>query len=376
MTSTHFFFSYFPQYHSDPINDLAWGDGFTDWDLIRALPESQRVAFTPSRGYYDPSAPDYLSTLCTQLDALPLPHVGLMVYHYNFDGISALSGFEKQLLAQPDKAPPFFLCWANETWSKRWVGQPGEVLIEQQHMADSDLVQAHARYLTQFFELPHYHRVRGRPLFMVYDAQASATLSRVLTMYREAFAALGHDPLIGACIGYPQSAAQLRPYDFGCEFQPRFFFNSRSSSILAKSAAQLKTRFPKLFEWIGGQRDRLRRLEGRRSFFYADYLAAIENGNIERALRATVGTLPLMRSTFLGWDNSPRYRDRSTRVDHDGVGSELLAALRTLRSDDGLPLLINSWNEWSEGAALEPGLVEHPLRADFFQALPVRQFID
>lgn len=369
MSATRYFFSYFPQFHPDPINNRAWGHGFTDWDLIRALPEPVRDAFTPTIGYYDPSAPGYTSKLCTQLEDLPLPNAGLMVYHYHFDGVSALSGFERQLLAQPDHAPPFFLCWANETWTKRWVGQPREVLIEQRHNAQPELVQAHARYLARFFELPHYHRVGGRPLFMLYNAQASVNLPRVLNMYREEFAALGHQPLIGACIGYPQPPEQLRPYDFGCEFEPRFFFNSRSPSVLAQNAARLKMHFPKLFEWLGVQRELLRHRDESHCFAYADYLGALADGRIERALRASTGSLPLMRSTFLCWNNIPRYRKRSTRVSHDGVRLDSLEALRSLNSNDGLPILVNSWNEWSEGAALEPGRQPHLLRNDFLNLL-------
>lgn len=373
MTAAHHFFSYFPQFHPDPINDWAWGEGFTDWDLIRALPESQRDAFTPNRGYYDPSTPEYLSTLCEQLEALPLPNAGLMVYHYHFDGISALSGFEKQLLEQPDRGPPFFLCWANETWTKRWVGKPGEVLVEQRHQAKIELIHEHARYLARFFELPHYHRVGGRPLFMIYNAQASVTLPRVLEMYREAFFALGHKPLIGACIAYPHPSEQLKPYDFGCEFEPRFFFNSKSSSVLAQLAARFKMNFPKLFEWLGSQRDRARHRVGSRRFAYSDYLAAVEDGTIEKALRKSTGSLPLMRSTFFSWDNLPRYGARSTSVAYNNVNADLFSVLRSLRSDQGLPLLINSWNEWSEGAALEPGLQSHPLRNEFLRALLILQ---
>lgn len=369
MNTAKYFFSYFPQFHSDPINDRAWGKGFTDWDLIRALPESHRSAFMPSRGYYDPSAPEYLSSLDAQLADLPLPNAGLMVYHYHFDGVSALSGFERQLLAQPDQGPPFFLCWANETWTKRWVGKPGEVLVEQQHQVSIELVQEHARYLVRFFELPNYHRVGGKPLFIVYNAQASVTLPRVLLMYRQAFATLGHEPLIGACIAYPHPPEQLQPYDFGCEFEPRFFFNSKSSSALAQSAARLKMNFPKLFEWLGSQRDRIRHRVGSRRFAYSDYLAALADGTIEKALRTSTGSLPLMRSTFLSWDNLPRYGVRSTSVVHDNVDSDSLSVLGSLRSDYDLPLLINSWNEWSEGAALEQGVQAHPLRDEFFSAL-------
>ena len=369
MTASHHFFSYFPQFHPDPINDRAWGEGFTDWDLIRALSAADREKFTPSRGYYNPSAPEYLSSLCAQLDDLPLPNAGLMVYHYHFDGVSALSGFERQLLAQPEQGPPFFLCWANETWTKRWVGKPGEVLVEQQHQVKLELVQEHARYLVRFFELPHYHRVGGRPLFIIYNAQASMTLPRVMAMYREAFTVLGHEPLIGACIAYPHPPEQLKPYDFGCEFEPRFFFNSQSPSALAQLGARLKMNFPALFEWLGSQRDRLRQRTGKRVFAYGDYLATLSDGSLEQALRASTGLLPLMRSTFLSWDNLPRYGSRSTSVDHDGIHADALTALGSVQSDKGLPLLINSWNEWSEGAAIERGQQVQPLREDFLRAL-------
>ena len=368
MSSAHFF-SYFPQFHADPINDAAWGKGFTDWDLIRALPPEQRDSFTPQRGYYDPSHPDYLRSLQEDLRALPLTNAGLMVYHYHFDGVSAIAGFEKQLLAQPDVAVPFFLCWANETWTKRWVGLPGEVLIEQTHKEDAALVEKHAAYLAQFFDLPHYHRVNGRPLFMIYNAQASATLPRVLDMYRAAFAALGHEPLIGACIAYPQPASQLRCYDFGCEFQPRFFFNLDSTSAVSRLAVPLKMHFPKLFEWLGAKRNSIKSSGGRRHFAFATYLAALADGRLEAALRACTGAMPLMRATFLSWDNVPRYRANSTEVGHENVSAAALAPLATIKSDAGLPVLINSWNEWSEGAAIEAGVRNHPLRDAFLGQL-------
>jgi Glycosyltransferase WbsX len=372
MSAQQYFFSYFPQFHPDPINDKAWGEGFTDWDLIRSLPDGVREDFTPERGYYNPTEPEYLNSLCAQLNKLPFENAGLMVYHYHFDGVSALSGFEQQLLAQPQSTPPFFLCWANETWSKRWVGQSREILIEQKHSLDAALIRAHARYLIRFFELPHYHRVDGRPVFMIYNAQASVNLPRALKIYREEFALMGHEPLLGVCIGYPQPPDQLAPYDFGCEFEPRFFFNSFSSSLIAQNAARLKTRFPKVFEWLGAQRDRFRRGGKGQQFEFQDYLDALKTGRIEKALRMSTGLKPLMRSTFLSWDNSPRYRKMSTKVGHRNVSPESLEALGRITSDKDLPVLINSWNEWSEGAALEAGVRPSRLHPDFLKALASR----
>jgi Glycosyltransferase WbsX len=372
MSTQQYFFSYFPQFHPDPINDKAWGKGFTDWDLIRALPKDVREDFMPKRGYYDPSGPEYLNSLCHQLGELPFANAGLMVYHYHFDGVSALSGFEKQLLSQPENTPPFFLCWANETWSKRWVGQSREILIEQKHSLDIELIKNHARYLVRFFELPHYHRVDGRPVFMIYNAQASVNLPQALKIYREEFAAIGYEPFIGVCIGYPQPKEQLEPYDFGCEFEPRFFFNSFSSSLLVQNAARLKTHFPKVFEWLGAQRDRFRRGVEGQQFEFIDYLSALRTGRIEKALRMSTGSKPLMRSIFFSWDNSPRYRKMSTKVNHREVSSASLEILNQVTSDNRLPVLINSWNEWSEGAALEAGLRPSHLHSSFLETLARR----
>jgi hypothetical protein len=54
-----------------------------------------------------------------------------------------------------------------------------------------------------------------------------------------------------------------------------------------------------------------------------------------------------------GWNNAPRYGKRFTRLEdlppEDYHGMLLAAAGR-----EGLPPLINAWNEWSEGAAIEP----------------------
>lgn len=362
------YFSFFPQFTPDPLNDVAWGLGFTDWDLIRKLPELSRDRFTPAKGMYDPTDSSYLAKLKEELKDISAG-AGIVLYHYFFDGKHALSGFERQLLQQHSEIP-FFICWANETWSKRWVGRPNDIIIAQKHIPDKVIIRKHAEYLARLFGLPGYRLHNGRPLILIYNPHASKTLQQSLEVYREAFNGLGLNPFIGCCLSYPQPRSQIEPYDFACEFEPRFFFNMGRQPYLGKVGSILKPRYPKFFEFLGGIYDNFRKKAGHNFFRYSDYVRMLESGSLERQLRNCVGGLPLMRSTFLSWDNTPRYEDRSTRVIHaDSQVHEAIKLIGNICSDANLPLFVNSWNEWTEGAALETGKINHDWRINFLNML-------
>jgi hypothetical protein len=367
MASPRYFFSFFPQFTPDPLNDAAWGPGFTDWDLIRAMPDGSVASFRPAGAMYDTADPGYLATLAAGLKSLGDAPAGLMVYHYFFDGRHVLDGFERNLIAAVD-TPPFFLCWANETWSKRWIGKAGDIIIEQRHIADPAIIAGHVARLLQLFAKPAYLHIDSRPVLMIYNPLASPTLSASIDLYRQAFASAGVDPLIGTCLPHDVDRASVIAFDFLCEFQPRFFFTLAANSALVRLTARAKTLAPRLVERIGELRDRYRAITGGRRYSYRDYLAGLADTRIEQRLRSICGDKPLMRSTFLSWDNQPRYRDRNTAVVHDGVGAEDLVLISAIRSDAGFPILVNSWNEWSEGAALEPAAEPHRLRKAFLRA--------
>ena len=58
------------------------------------------------------------------------------------------------------------LFWANETWSRRWLGEEQEVLIRQEYSAEDD--ERHADYLVRAFSDPRYIRVDNKPVFIIY----------------------------------------------------------------------------------------------------------------------------------------------------------------------------------------------------------------
>lgn len=350
------YFSFFPQFCSDPLNDAAWGSGFTDWDLIRELPSTRRSRFTPARGYYDPTNPDYVKSLAQAIQRLGRIGDGLMLYHYFFDGHQALPGFEEALLRH---APgfPFFVCWANESWTKRWQGRPNEFIVRQEHRLDKEIIKRHVRHLARLFELVDYLRIDNRPLLLIYEPLAVVHMTALLIHYRAAFSALGFNPLIGACLSHPLSGLEVTGFDFVAEFEPRYFFNLKRNPLTRNFGITLKRLAPLAFDRLAGVKERLKlgRPAGRK-FLYSDYLETLASGCLEDSLRVSAGSLPLMRSGFLHWDNTPRYRNRAVKVTVDLSSADSLQALSTVASDAGYPLLVNSWNEWSEGAAFEEGL--------------------
>src|SRR2546430_38094 len=65
----------------------------------------------------------------------------------------------------PSPGAPFCLAWANQAWTRTWLGT-GETLIDQPYTVEDDI--EHGRWLAETFADRRYIRVNGRPLFAVY----------------------------------------------------------------------------------------------------------------------------------------------------------------------------------------------------------------
>lgn len=353
------FLTFFPQFCREPVNDSAWYPGFTDWDLIRRVPRPFRDRFTPAAGYYD------LATgqdIARQLDAVSRSDWPAMaLYQYFFNGRFLLDSVERHILNSTAAVPAFFVIWANETWSKRYIGQPRQIIIRQHHSLDPGCVRAHVERLVALFRHPSYAREQGRPLFVIYAPFDIPRVAEFVQAYRRGFAQAGVDPRIGFCVSYIDPQFDARPFDFCVEFQPRLFFNEITAQRrrrTMKIVLLLRQRAMWAFDALTGVHDRLRRRRSRPavSFSYQDYLELAEQDYFGRALE-NVYQVPVHRAAFFSWNNFPRYRGSAAQVTHrqgDYAAFERLCDRLKARQRW---FLVNSWNEWSEGAALEPGVL-------------------
>lgn len=115
---------YFPQFYPIATNDDSWGNGFTDWVLVaNANMRNLWSRRAPARGFYDGASRQVHIEQMEEARQACLGGFG--VYHYWFFTHQELAAFERTRLQDPGQMRfPWFLIWATEGWSRRWLGDP------------------------------------------------------------------------------------------------------------------------------------------------------------------------------------------------------------------------------------------------------------
>ena len=322
---------YLSQYHPIPENDLWWGTGFTEWTNVTRTRPSFAGHYQPHLpadfGFYDLRVPETLERQAALARSYGLH--GFCYYYYWFAG--------KRLLERPIEAMresgkpdfPYCFCWANENWTRRWDGKDNEVLIAQ-NPSPRD-AEALIREVLPHFRDPRYIRVDGRPLFIVYrvgmlpDPRATAAIWRAVCR-REGVG----DLYLCVARTYEPGDPSRYGFDAMVEFPPHGIMTPPVNQ-------QIEFTNPAF------------------SGFVFDYRHVVE----DILLRPDVPYV-LHPTLVPGWDNTAR------RPDHANIfinGSpeiyevwlrEVVARTTASRRPEERLVFINAWNEWAEGAHLEP----------------------
>jgi hypothetical protein len=154
---------YFPQFHECEENNTFWGEGFTEWTLLKPFIDNYDIEGKPVRtlkphddiGYYDLND---VNTMKKQIDIANKHGInGFVIYHYWFNTTKKVLYKPLEYFLSPNITFPFCISWANECWSRRWDGSNEELLIKQEYGDVCDWI-AHITYLIQFFLRPNYMR--------------------------------------------------------------------------------------------------------------------------------------------------------------------------------------------------------------------------
>ena len=325
-----------PQYHTIKENDEWWGKGFTEWSNVkRGMPliEGHLQPRIPYR-YYDLA--DERELINQMVMASQYGVDGFAFYHYWFGGKKLLEKPVEKLL-EYDKTPiDYCLCWANESWSRRWDGKEKDILIKQEY-GNRDEWAEHYRYLSRFFVKRNYIKKDNSPIIIIYNKRFIPKAKEMYGLWKEL---AKEDGFEGLHIIDVHRSRLIDEVPFLGDAVMRFEPFATLRELLPYRVNRMKSKR------IG--------LDGKRVFEVIDY---------EKFCDVMVGRQSLKGENqylgfFAGWDNSPRIGDRVSILFENNT-PEVFKRYFDVQYKKSINLkndymFINAWNEWGEGTFLEP----------------------
>lgn len=355
---------YFTQLHAIPENDKWWGKGFTDWKNVKKAEPLFDTHYQPripsNSDYYDQSR---LQTLRQQVElAKKYGIYGFCHYHYWFDGKQLLETPTNLLLDNSDIDFPFCLSWANETWSRRWDGQDHDILIQQTHPPTTESWSKHFDYLIKAWTDDRAIKIDDKPVFIIYRPQKIKQIDNMLEYWNNRAKERGLKGVYFIFQEFAQltDSKPLKSFDASFKFQPFNALVSETKSMRAQIRPRVHF-LPRLHTLVdllpkNAQRFvRSFRASPQNSYTIHDY-DKVWKLVIKQSKKLRANEFP---GAFVDFDNTARYGNRSiiirgaTPKKFRGWFSKLADALSN-RPDDMNFLFFNAWNEWAEGAYLEP----------------------
>ncbi|WP_448724880.1 glycoside hydrolase family 99-like domain-containing protein [Pseudomonas farris] len=326
---------YLPQFSPNPENDEWHGKGFTEWHKVRAanpLFHGHYQQHVPHAdiGYYQLDSHEQMAVQAAQMAQAGVH--GMIFYHYWFSGKLILEKPAQTLLDHPEINMPFSFCWANENWTRRWDGNEQEILLGQIYSKED--ASAFIQYLIPFFKDDRYIKIDGRPVLFVYRPSSMEFVNEYIDIWAAECLAQG--------VGAPFVVATLTrgataPQDYGMDAAVERVLQDWTDGAVPEIKSQKHPYWP-----INGS--------------ILDY-SSVADHYIEKEL---TNDYPLFRSLVPTWDNTARYGTEAFALD-GFTTSKFQDWLEHLidYSEQNLPedrrfVVINAWNEWAEGAHLEP----------------------
>ncbi|MCL2436410.1 MAG: glycoside hydrolase family 99-like domain-containing protein [Clostridiales bacterium] len=324
---------YLPQFYTFPENDEWWGKGFTEWtNVTKSMPRFL--------GHYQPHLP-YDSTFYDLNNVEILKGqvslaknygiYGFCFHYYWFSGKRLLEKPLNNFLKTKEGLDfPFCISWANENWSRRWDGSDQEILMAQKHSDEDDL--ACIADICQYVRDERYIRIKGKPLIIIYNASLLPDANKTIKIWRDYCKENGIGDI---CLAGAQTNPTKDPlvYDFdeAVEFPPHYYWLAASNITQKMTPITDK--------------------HGLSIYDMEEY--------IEQKRHYSIQPEKIYKSIFPNWDNTPRKGTNGIvfQMNPQLYKKWLLDIInytKENRESGDRFIFINAWNEWAEGAHLEP----------------------
>jgi len=334
----------YPGWHAIEERDRSFYPGFTEWDLVYACAPrfpGHAQPRLPRDGRYDDRDPVAVG----ERVALARAH-GIDAFVYGFFWCRGKRVFQaaldEGLLGSREGARfPFALMWANRMPRRVLPVRRADLpVIDPARRVDSDVddfVRLIGYLCERYFTRENYLRVAGRIYFSIFDS--THFLQEMGFIHAKAAIRAARDLLRER--GLELHLAAIEP-------------SCRVIDRVREAGFDSVTHYVLLPDWKGP--------------FLQPYAPAAAKRAGEWAGIARASGLPCFPSVSPGWDASPRAADFGVEKPRkypwwpvvveenpDAFEEALARAVRFARAELDEPLaFVASWNEWSEGHAVEP----------------------
>ena len=334
---------YLPQFHAIPENNIIWGNGFTEWDNVKKAvryKKSQNQPRIPVNGYYN------LQDVSVMVEQAKMAKkygiYGFCYYHYWINGKKIMYIPLENMLSEKKVDIPFCISWANHDWNTSPRKEKNRTFLKQEYGDKNEWIE-HFKYILKFFKDDRYIRVDGKPMLLIHDAKAISCWEEMKKCWDRLALENGLQGIYYVSTLNSEGdyiLAKKMKFDAVDEFQPSYMLNST------------KRHFRRIF-W------KMKRV------FFRDYLKRVSKFSYDKIWmqilkmkRPDCEEMPTFLCGFVDWDNTPRWKNMGNYylgADEKKFRNYMNQLLKIAESRYHSEFMfINAWNEWGEGAYLEP----------------------
>lgn len=353
--------NYLPQFHEIKENDKWWGKGYTDWVAVKNSEPLYKNHHQPNvpmnDNYYDLSKVDDVRWQAKIANEYGI--YGFGIYHYWFNSQLHLLDKPVEIIKDnEDIQINYMFIWDNSTWKRTWSNvefsndwaplyENGEyqkqnndrgILAELVYGDEKDW-KIHFDYLLDYFNDSRYIKIDNRPVFAIYNQNNDS------------------DKLTKMCEFWDQLAKENG-------FNGIFILGKKNNMNIDIT----KNTFLYEPEWSGWLWHNL--LERIMSKIHVSFYKTIKHPVMysydkvyKRILREaqTNNDINNYYSCFVKYDDTPR-RGINGKIVYGATPQKFRKYLKKMlnicNEQNKEFLFVTAWNEWGEGAYLEPDKVD------------------
>ncbi len=344
--------NYLPQFHETEENNQWWGKGYTDWVAVKKAKPVYNEQIQPripcNNNYYDLTKKYILEWQISIAKKYGIYGFGLYHYWFNKD-MNLLYRPADVLLANKDLDINFMFIWDNATWKRTWSNVKGYAndwvqskesndgtsgILAELNYGDKDDWKIHFNYLLPFFLEERYIKIDNKPVIAIFNQYNNEEKVKAMAEYWNQLAIENGFPGIYIIGRYVDGKKTNMDYEY--IYEPSY------SAFLKRTVVdKIKDKFKK----------KILKHDEPEFYQYDEVWERI----IKFAKKNS--NKKIFYGAISAYDDTPR-RGMNAKIILNSTPSKFRSYLKTL-ADISLSqgkeyIFLTAWNEWGEGAYLEP----------------------